>query len=297
MLDEDVNDSWDWRDMNGKDMTTPVMNQHIPKYCGACYAFGTLSALSDRIKISRQARWPEVNLSPQVILNCGKKRGYDVSCNGGYAHATYSYAHRFGFTDVTCAAYQAEDLPCSSKNVCRNCAHNGTCFSVKNPTKYFVSEYGQISGEKNMQKEIQQRGPIACGIAANKAFLHYNGGVFHDTTNFTSINHVISLVGWGSDGASNYWIGRNSWGSYYGENGFFRIIRGINNLNVESDCYWAVPKFDDALMQKGMATRTDTSEESDLESTDDDSEFDLTKMMAMDDMDITADTAAATASQ
>jgi len=140
-------------------------------------------------------------------------------------------------------------------------------------------------------KEIQARGPIACGIAANKALMEYTGGLFHDTTNFTSINHVISFVGWGTEGGTKYWIARNSWGSYFGENGFFRIIRGINNLNSESDCYWATPKFDDAKMDKGAATRTETLD--DVDSSDDSgSEFDITKMLTLDDLDVAVDTAA-----
>lgn len=35
---------------------------------------------------------------------------------------------------------------------------------------------------------------------------------------------------------------RNSWGSYWGENGFFRIVRGVNNLAIEQECSWAIPK-------------------------------------------------------
>jgi len=35
---------------------------------------------------------------------------------------------------------------------------------------------------------------------------------------------------------------RNSWGTHWGENGFFRVCRGVNNINIESDCAWATPK-------------------------------------------------------
>ena len=40
---------------------------------------------------------------------------------------------------------------------------------------------------------------------------------------------------------TKYWMIRNSWGTYWGENGFMRLIRGVNNLGVESDCAWATP--------------------------------------------------------
>merc|ERR1711998_700531 len=64
-----------------------------------------------------------------------------------------------------------------------------------------------------------------------------------DMTGETKIRHVVSLVGWGvAEDGTKYWVGRNSWGTFWGENGFFKIVRGKNNLMIESECAWAVPK-------------------------------------------------------
>ena len=38
--------------------------------CGSCWAMGTTSALSDRIKLLRKGVFPDINLSPQVLINC-----------------------------------------------------------------------------------------------------------------------------------------------------------------------------------------------------------------------------------
>ena len=84
-----------------------------------------------------------------------------------------------------------------------------------------------------MMNEIYQRGPIVCGVAVPWKLKHYTGGIFKDEKNATKVVHVISVVGYGEENGVKYWLVRNSWGSYWGEQGFMRIIRGINNLNIE----------------------------------------------------------------
>ena len=55
-----------------------MFSQHIPQYCGSCWAQAASSSLSDRIKIARKAAWPDVVVAPQVtfgILNVGPLKG------------------------------------------------------------------------------------------------------------------------------------------------------------------------------------------------------------------------------
>lgn len=55
------------------------------------------------------------------------------------------------------------------------------------------------------------------------------------------MNHDVEVVGWGETPAGiKYWVARNSWGTYWGEEGFFKIVRGINNMAIETECFFAV---------------------------------------------------------
>jgi len=55
------------------------------------------------------------------------------------------------------------------------------------------------------------------------------------------IAHAVEIVGFGQKGKTPYWIGKNSWGTAWGEDGFFKIIRGIDHRGIESLCTRATP--------------------------------------------------------
>ena len=68
---KDLPSDFSWTNVNGRSFVTHSLNQHIPQYCGSCWAHGALSALADRIKIARNGLGDEINLSIQYFLNCG----------------------------------------------------------------------------------------------------------------------------------------------------------------------------------------------------------------------------------
>jgi len=233
----------DWRNVNGVSLVTKDLNQHIPQYCGSCWAHGTMSALADRIKIARKGAWPDYNLAIQYILNCGTEVA--GSCYGGSGTGAYQFVQQSGVPEDTCLQYQADDFDCTPINTCRTCVGppgSGTCSAQTNFTSFFVDEYGDISGEDAIMAEVATRGPVAAGIDAT-VLETYTGGII-TATQPNNINHIVSIVGYDTDATTGtpYWIVRNSWGQYWGEGGWFRIIRGVSALGIEDDASWATPK-------------------------------------------------------
>ena len=250
-------DEFTWGNKDGVNYLTMSRNQHIPQYCGSCWAHGAVSALGDRIKIARNAKGIDINLSVQHILNCGNIG----SCHGGSVVGPYQWMKKLsergsGISYETSNPYMAcssesnegfcgaSDWSCNDMNVARTCStfteNGGKCAPIKSFPNATISEYGSVRGADNMAKEIYARGPISCGIDA-APILKYTGGI--SSLRGREVVHVVSVVGWGKDAGSGkqYWIVRNSWGEYWGEMGYIRVEKGNNALHLEDQCAWAVP--------------------------------------------------------
>ena len=95
--------------------------------------------------------------------------------------------------------------------------------------------------EALMRLVLVTRGPIAVSFEVYPDFQHYKSGVYHHESELFDgfnpweiTNHVVLVVGYGSDDGQDYWIVKNSWGSSWGEDGFFRIRRGNDECGIES---------------------------------------------------------------
>ncbi len=151
---------------------------------------------------------------------------------------------------------------CQPIDICRDCTwpppeegQSGieACWAV-DYKHYYVSDYYSLKGADQMKAELYKYGPISCGMDVTDAFELYAGGVYSEVKRFPMINHEISIVGYGveKETGTEYWVGRNSWGTYWGERGFFRIKMHSDNLAIETDCTAGRPSFTKAKLQEAL---------------------------------------------
>lgn len=233
--------------MSGVSYLTHSLNQHIPQYCGSCWAHGALSALADRIKIAKSpdSTGAEINLSIQFVLNCGTSVA--GSCHGGSHSGVYDFIRRVGYIPYdTCMPYIAcsadstdgfchsVDTSCSPINTCRTCDSSGRCQAVSKFPNATIAEYGTYSYftdgfgavADKIKAEIYARGPVAAGVNA-EPIVNYQGGIVNNTKIWNMlVNHVVSIVGWQTDKSTGqqHWIVRNSWGSVRCSAGWIGIV-------------------------------------------------------------------------
>jgi len=265
--------SFSWDNKEGKNYLADSYNQHIPQYCGSCWAFAATSVLADRWYIhqllgdaSKSHQPSALRLSVQNVLSCGNRATGCGTCHGGTDASVYEYSRLAGIPDDSCSSYMAVDTTChesqpvtdTNKPGCYTCwpdkdeGKPAKCVALADYRKLYSSAVGQVRGPDEMRAEIYARGPVSCGIDATDELESYKMGTTFAQpaagSPLTGINHVVSVVGWGVDEQNNsYWKIRNSWGVAWGDEGFARIVMstnkgplGTSNNLVEQECYYGV---------------------------------------------------------
>jgi len=197
----------------------PIRNQ---MQCGSCWAFSASEVLSDRVSIA--SRRPTPVLSAEDMVSCD--RG-DNGCDGGQLDKAWEYLESTGIVTDSCFPYSA-----GNGNVPR-CVSR--CFDSESFVRTKAASIFAIKGVLNMQKEIATNGPIQVAFMVYKSFMSYRSGIYSKhTLEFTPEGgHAVKIVGYGTEDGVDYWTIANSWGTTWGERGFFRIKRGNNECGIE----------------------------------------------------------------
>jgi len=205
--------------------------------CGSCWTFSATGALADRLY--RQNAGNTI-LSAQMVVDCNQNcysetTGFGDLCNGGCNGGYIDLALQSFVTDgvklvkESCHPYVGEDLTCPTQ------CDDGSPLDYVHAT---VTDVLYMTDERMMMEEIYLHGSIAASFTIYTDFMYYASGIYYHLVGEALGGHAIKLVGYGEERGVKYWIAQNSWGPSWGENGYFRIARGVDNCGIEADA-WA----------------------------------------------------------
>lgn len=229
-------ESIDWRTAG---VVTPVKNQGN---CGSCWAFGSVETMESAFALAT-GRLEE--LSEQQILDCTPNPlecGGTGGCGGGTPSLAYAkIMEQGGLSSEWSYPYTSghgADAP--------SCGFAKTTPPVAKLSGWVDLPTNELAP---LLEAVLTVGPVAVNMDASAWFM-YESGVFNGCkTDRIDIDHVVELVGVGSDADfGDFWLLRNSWGTAWGEKGYIRIARASTIMCGEDeapqdgvDCVLPVP--------------------------------------------------------
>jgi C1A family cysteine protease len=196
-----VPSSYDWRTTG---MVTPVRDQGN---CGSCWAFSSVGVLESANKIKGN-NTADLDLSEQIVVSCDTG---NQGCSGGYMDAVSDFLKASGTGLESCYPYTATDGSCS-----KACADKSA---------YKVASWGYVAtvspDVESIKAALVTYGPLVTTMMVYSDFMYYSSGIYKYTSGQLEGGHAIILVGY--DDSTQAFTVKNSWGTGWGESGFFRI--------------------------------------------------------------------------
>ncbi len=223
---------FDWRSFEGSNWITPVKDQVS---CGGCWAFTVTGIAEASININLDDNDYDIDLSEQDLISCDHLCydgytwpgiGCQSGCDGGYLDLTFDYLKNTGIVRESCFPFTSSG---GSNGDCNDKCEGWEDELVK-------ADYSQVSASKNAVKAaIADYGPVTAKMVICNDFdgseevYSHDENVWEDEScwhdggdGYYYLNwHGVDIVGY--DETSDYWICKNSWGTGFGDDGFFKI--------------------------------------------------------------------------
>lgn len=206
----------DWRDKDGKNWVTPIREQGG---CGSCVAFGTVATIECQARIQHKKPSWDMDLSEADLFFCGAGR----NCQKGW-WPTYAldYAKNKGIPDEKCFPYQDHDMNC-------------TPCSDREDRLIKIGKWQELINIDQRKERLDKNGPMIACMAVYRDFFGYKDGVYRHVTGDLAGYHAISCIGYSEE--EKCWICKNSWGTDWGNQGFFKIAYGEADIDTRFAMY------------------------------------------------------------
>ncbi|XP_075765253.1 digestive cysteine proteinase 2-like [Pelodiscus sinensis] len=213
----------DWR-LYGA--VTPVKDQAV---CGSCWTFAVTGTMEGALFLKTGVL---TSLSQQVLVDCSWGFG-NYGCDGGEEASAYEWIKKHGgiATSDSYGPYKGQNGLC----------HYNTSELVAKVQGYVNVTSGNVTA---LKAAIYKNGPVAISIdASHRSFSFYSSGVYYEPKcgNKTSdLDHAVLAVGYGVLQGELYWLVKNSWSTYWGNDGYILMSMQDNNCGVTTDASYPI---------------------------------------------------------
>jgi len=250
--------AFDWRDFNGCNYVTSIKNQGATT-CASCVSFGVIATIESIVRIqskvpvsckdNRENGGQNIvdDLSEAQLFFCNRK-----SCNdawyligaGGLGGGAMDFCKQYGVVPESfCPSYGEILKSCEirGEQPCKPEVLNSNycCCTGYENRAVKIADYKKIQKEKPQDKEmknikswISSTGPVIASMYADQAFLDYKGGVCKCESEQPA-NHYVSCIGY--DDSRGAWLCKNSFGTDWGEDGYFWI--GYGECGIDNNMF------------------------------------------------------------
>ncbi|VVC33805.1 Cysteine peptidase, cysteine active site,Peptidase C1A, papain C-terminal,Cysteine peptidase [Cinara cedri] len=225
--------------------------------CGSCWAFGAVEAMSDRVCIHSKGA-VNFHFSAENLVSCCWTCGF--GCNGGFPGAAWHYWKTKGLVSggpynshLGCIPYEVAPCehhvngtrgPCKEGGktpACVKKCQDGYKIPYEKDLHFGKSSYSIGNSEDQIKQEIYNNGPVEGAFTVFEDFVAYKSGVYKHVVGKALGGHAIRILGWGVEDSIPYWLVANSWNYDWGQNGFFKILRGSDECGIEGQINAGIP--------------------------------------------------------
>jgi C1A family cysteine protease len=137
-----------------------------------------------------------------------------------FYHSTYEYDGCLGGFTQTGYEYVAKAGGITYEDLYPYDVKTSYCDRSKNDYAVTVTMAYRVEGEEAMIKQVLSGRTLAISLDAHD-FGQYKSGVYAGCNADYNVNHGMNIVG--VNVAGGYWILRNSWGTWWGDNGYMKL--------------------------------------------------------------------------
>jgi len=206
-----------WQDVDGEDWTSPVTNQ---AQCGSCAIFAAGSTIEASLNVAFGDPDLDYDIAEQYFLDCTP-----ASCAEGTHHLVcLNQTLHHGVPDEACMPYMAADQDCA--DICEDSAAR----MVRAAGWGWVADYLLDAPTDEQIKQALVFGPVTTSMDVYSDYFGYVDGVYEPMEGLPVVGgHAVPIIGWNDEHDS--WYCKNSWGTDWGQDGYFEIRRGAAGIN------------------------------------------------------------------